>query len=136
MTKLSQKTLLIEQLKKIPVVQIACEKVGISRALYYVWRKKDKKFATDADQAILDGSLIINDLAETQLITAIREQNFQAIHLWLRSHHPKYSNKLEITGNINQTRGRDLTPMQRKNIAKALRLAALGKKYENKQKNQ
>ena len=35
-----EKLLLIEQLSKYPVVQVACEKTGVSRATYYRWREK------------------------------------------------------------------------------------------------
>ena len=38
------KELILEQLRKTPIVQVACEKTGIARATYYRWRKKDKRF--------------------------------------------------------------------------------------------
>jgi len=129
MKAISQKIMLIEQLKKTPVVQIACERVGISRAIYYVWRKKDKKFAEEADKAIIDGATLINDMAEAQLISAIKNQNFQAIHLWLRHHHPNYADKIEIKGQIDSS-DEKLTPKQAAIVKAALKLARFGKNYE------
>ena len=64
------KALLIEQLKKTPIVQIACEKVNVSRATLYRWKDEDPVFAKDVDDAIVDGHLMVNDLAESQLIRA------------------------------------------------------------------
>lgn len=117
-----QKKLLIEQLKKTPIVQFACEKISISRATYYRWRKDNKKFAKDADVAINEGSYLINDMAESQLISAIRDKNMTGIIYWLRHHHPQYNNRLEISGRLNIDDDK-LTPEQKALIKKALRLA-------------
>ena len=38
--QMHNKTIILEQLQKAPIVQIACEKTGISRATYYRWRKE------------------------------------------------------------------------------------------------
>jgi len=122
MKKRKEKEKLISELKEIPIVQIACQKTGISRATFYRWKKRDKKFAQNIDRAIFEGSLFINDLAESQLISAIKEQNMPSITFWLKHHHPIYTNKLEITGHIEQVEPK-LTPSQKKIIKEALKLA-------------
>lgn len=94
------KQTLIDQLNKTPIIHVACEKTGIARATYYRWRKDDEKFAAAADEAIHEGERIINDMAESQLISAIRDKNMTAIIFWLKSHHPLYANKVEVTGRI------------------------------------
>lgn len=94
------KQTLIDQLNKTPIIHVACEKTGIARATYYRWRKEDEKFAAVADEAIHEGERIINDMAESQLISAIRDKNMTAIIFWLKSHHPLYANKVEVTGRI------------------------------------
>ena len=38
----------------------------------------------------------MNDLAESQLLKAVKDGNMSAIAFWLRSRHTSYSNKLEI----------------------------------------
>jgi hypothetical protein len=86
-----EKELLLEQFRKMPIVQIACEKTGIGRATYYRWRKDDQKFANQADLALEDGNRLINDIAESQLLSAIRDKNMTAIIFWLKSHHPTTS---------------------------------------------
>lgn len=89
--------LLLEQLKKTPIVQIACEKIGIGRSTYYRWRDDDKEFAKLADKALHEGSLLVNDLAESQLLSAVRDKNMTAIIFWLKHHHKAYANRLEIS---------------------------------------
>lgn len=120
----AMKTSMVEQLKKTPIVQIACEKIEISRATYYRWRTDDKAFAESADAAITEGSLLINDLAESQLVSAIRDKNFGAIVFWLKHHHRAYTTKVEINANINKVT-EQLTPEQEEIVREALRLAAL-----------
>lgn len=66
-----QKKLLLEQLTKTPIVQIACEKSGVGRATYYRWRKDDPDFAREADASLKEGRLLVNDMAESQLMSAI-----------------------------------------------------------------
>jgi len=121
----------IQQLKEMPIVQIACKKANISRASYYRWRQ-DPKFAKAADAAIVEGEAFITDMSESQLISLIRDRNFQALQLWLRHHHPKYGNKVEVTGHLN-VKEEPLTSEQEELVKKALGLAGL---LENKQTEQ
>lgn len=121
--QIKQKELLLELLKKTPVVQIACEKAGVGRATYYRWRKEDAKFLDLSDQALLDGSLIINDMAESQLMSAIKDKNMTAIIFWLKHHHPAYLTKVEITS--SQTKDPTLTPEQEESVKKALIMAGI-----------
>ncbi len=58
--------LLLDCLRKTPIIQIACEKSGISRATYYRWRKENPKFGKMADEAIVEGESFINDMSESQ----------------------------------------------------------------------
>jgi ACT domain-containing protein len=118
------KELLIEQLKRTPIVELACQKVGIGRATYYRFRKDDKNFGKAADEAIIEGSLLVNDIAETQLIGAIKDKNMSAILFWLKHHHPAYKNKLEVTGEL-KTSLEALTPEQEALVKRALKLAGL-----------
>lgn len=113
----AEKKVLLEQLRKIPIVQIACERADIGRTTYYRWRREDEKFKKAADEAMLDGEEMINDLSESQLITLIKEKNFSAIQLWLRQHHPKYRTKVELTAKIEDE---SLTPEEESLVRKAL----------------
>lgn len=127
-----QKNAVCEQLKKTPIVQIACEKVGLSRATYYRWRKTDKKFAEEADKSLCEGILLINDLAESQLLSAIHDKNMTAIIFWLKNRHRDYAQKLEISA---KPEDKKLTPEERKMVKQALELGALLPEPENEQPN-
>ncbi|HVM73342.1 MAG TPA: hypothetical protein VMU13_00475 [Candidatus Paceibacterota bacterium] len=124
-----EKAALLEQLKKTPIVHIACEKAGVGRATYYRWRGEDAQFRKQADAALTEGEALITDMSESQLITLIKEKNFSAIHLWLRQHHPKYANRVEITERVSVSD--DLTPEQKKIVEEALRLANLSSQEHN-----
>jgi DNA-binding transcriptional ArsR family regulator len=84
---------LIECLKKTSIIQIACQQADVSRATYYRWLEKDEKFKQEADEAKKEGSDVINDLAESGLIKAIKEGNITAIFYRLNHCHPDYSDK-------------------------------------------
>lgn len=128
--KCEQKQQLIEQLKKVPIIQIACEKLGISRMTYYRWHKEDEEFADAADQAIADGSGLVNDLAESQLMTAIKNGNVTAIIFWLKHHHRNYATKVEVTAKLQQPL-EALTPDQQALVEQALQLAGLTAENDN-----
>ncbi len=117
----AQKSLMIEQLKKTPIVQVACEKTGISRATYYRWYKADKEFAKKSDEALCEGSSLVNDMAESQLMAAIRDKNMTAIVFWLKHHHALYAPTMQIKHTIEDD---NLTPEQEALVRNALRLAS------------
>ena len=74
----------LEQLRKTPILQVACEKLGVHRMSVYRWRKEDAAFDKAIDSALLDGQLLVNDLAESQLISAIKDRNMHAVMAWLK----------------------------------------------------
>jgi LytS/YehU family sensor histidine kinase len=61
------------------------------------------------------------DVAENQLFSLIGEKKFEAIRLYLSTHNSRYSNKLEIKGNIKQ----ELTTAEKKLLKEALKRAEL-----------
>jgi hypothetical protein len=124
-----EKAALIEQLRKTPVIQIACEKTGVSRMTYYRWRE-DEEFAKAADEALIDGKSLVNDLAESQLLSALREGEAWSVQYWLRHHHLDYSNKLEITAKAASDK---LTPEQQEQLDRALALAGVLPASDSKQ---
>ncbi|KKW30102.1 MAG: hypothetical protein UY72_C0022G0001 [Candidatus Uhrbacteria bacterium GW2011_GWD2_52_7] len=113
-----QKTLLIEQLRRTPIVQVACEKTGIGRASYYRWRKDDEEFAKACDEAMQEGVELVSDLAESKLINSIKEQNHGAISFWLRHRHPAYADKLQVRAKVETDNS--LTPEQEELVRRAL----------------
>lgn len=126
------KKLFLENLKKIPIIQVACEKAGISRATVYRWREKDKKFRKILDEALSQGEALINDMGESQLISLMKEKNFSAIRFWLNHRHDKFKERVEITTKSEEQE--KLSPEQQKIVKEALKLASFGKKKMNNKK--
>lgn len=122
--KSKNKKLLIEQLRKTPIIQIVCEKLNIARSTFYRWKNEDKKFSKEVDDAIIEGNGLINDLAESKLISAIKDQNMTGIIFWLKNHHRTYADKLEINGKLEHSKI-ELTKEQKKIVRQALKLASL-----------
>ncbi len=83
----------LEHLSSTPIVQVACQKAGVSRATYYRWRNEDSKFQEKSDLALKEGVSLINDMAESQLLSLIREKHPTSIYYWLNHRHPEYSDK-------------------------------------------
>ncbi len=126
------KQAILDQLKKTPIIQIACEKLSISRMSFYRWKTEDEEFARKIDEALLDGQLLVNDLAESQLISAIKDRNMSAVMSWLKHHHPSYRTRVQIEGTVNTIQ--ELSDEQKELVRKALTLAKLNlDDYESKE---
>lgn len=127
------KQALIEALKEMPIIQIACKKSGVSRATYYRWRNEDRKFKRQSEAAMEQGFEYVNDMSESQVVALIREKKLPAITLWLRHHHQRYGAKTKnypVLATIE-----DLTPEENKIMLEALALAS-GKSTHNYDGNQ
>jgi hypothetical protein len=92
-----EKTLFLEMIKKTPIIQLACEKSGISRSTFYRWCNQDSEFKTQSNQAIKEGLLIMNDYVESKLLNLIKENHPNAIFYWLNNRHPDYSPKILLS---------------------------------------
>ena len=124
-----EKQKLLEQLKKVPIVQVACERAGVPRSTFYRWRKDDAEFLSDCEVALEQSSAIINDMAESQLINAIKNQNMTAIIFWLKHHHKAYETRIAVKGKL-EFEQKTLTPEQEELIKKALQMLRLNKMSE------
>lgn len=131
------KNAFLEELKKIPIVLVACEKSGISRNSVYHWKRDDKGFSKDMDEALAEGEALVNDMSESQLLTLIKEKSWQAISFWLRHRNPKFRDKIEVTSKVEDSG--ELTPIQAEIVNKALQLAQIlpikNQTYDNQQNN-
>ncbi len=122
--KTTDKKSLIERLEKMPIVEVACKQIGLSRATYYRWRRDDEVFADDCDEAIEHSSAMINDMAESQLIQSIKDKNMTAIVFWLKHHHKNYETRVNVQGVIKH-QADVLTDEQSDLVERALKLAGL-----------
>lgn len=117
------KKIILGHLRRIPIIQVACEKAGISRATVYRWKNEDEKFAKDMEDALSEGEALINDMSESQLIYLIKDRNFSAIRFWLNHRHNEFRDRMEVTTKIEKQE--KLTPEQEKTVREALKLASL-----------
>lgn len=115
---------LLAKLAKLPFVEAACKQAGVPRSTYYRWRKDDPDFAAACDEAIEHSSDLINDMAESQLISAIKDKSMSAITFWLKHHHAAYRTRLEVNANVTTVQ-QELSPEQAAVVQEALRLAGL-----------
>lgn len=112
----------VEILSKSPVIQPACERCGISRSTLYRWKSEDKEFSDAVDKASAEGRALVSELCESKLITAIKNENLGAIKYWLWANDPRYSNKLELKGQVTVI-PKQLSPEQEASIKRALLLS-------------
>jgi len=111
------------ELKKVPIVLVACEKSGISRNSVYRWKREDKEFSKIMDEALAEGEALVNDMSESQLLTMVKEKNWSAISFWLRHRNPRFRDKIEVTSKTEDAD--ELTPAQAEVIKQALKLARI-----------
>ena len=124
----------LEQLKRTPTIETSCQKVSVSRATVYRWVNASKQFEKKVNEALTKGREFMLDVAETQLFSLIGDKEMSAIRLYLSTHSPRYSNKLELSGSVS-TKDEPLTKEQKKLIRQALNLSSLrnyGKKEKRK----
>jgi len=90
MKKLSLKNKLVAELERTPIIQVACDKVGISRNTFYRWRNDDPYFAQDVKEALGLGIELVNDVAESNVLNGIKNKDLRHTQFWLRHRHPSY----------------------------------------------
>lgn len=118
------KAQLLEQLGKTPIVQVAAERTGVPRSTIYKWKSSDPKFAKAVEEAIEQSSALINDMAESQLISSIKEGNMTGIIFWLKYHHRRYETRIKVDANVKHE-SEELTPEQAALVEQALKNAGL-----------
>jgi len=102
------KAAIVKRLSEVRIVEIACKSVGISRATYYRWLKDDRQFAWDCEDAIRMGTETICDLAESQIVSKIRNGDFKASTYFLEKHHKDYMPRpRSSSGGEREPRGLD-----------------------------
>ncbi len=123
----------LEQLKRTPTIETACQKVTVARSTVYRWIKENKKFEKQVDDSLFEGRNFMSDIAENQLFSLIGEKKIEAIRLYLSTHNPRYSNKIELSGSVSH-KDEALTKEQKKLIREALKLSSLRHHEKEKKK--
>ena len=87
--KRHRKHKLIEELKKTPIIELACNNIGISRQTYYRWLDILPNFQAEVEEAMNYGISHINDVCESKVLKKIQNDDWRAIKYWLDHNHPK-----------------------------------------------
>lgn len=114
----------LEHLKAIPIIEVACKKANIARATYYRWRTEDSDFLRNSEDALEEGIALINDMTESQLIGLIKEKKFQAVQFWLRHNHQRFLLKEKEHSLLKPRKDVVLSRDQEKSLKKALAMYA------------
>lgn len=115
-----QKELLLGHLRTVPIINLACAKIGISRATFYRWCEESEDFKTDIENAKIDGIENINDLSESQLVALLKEKKFQAVAFWLRNRHKAYMSEEKKDMFIRAQKKVELNQHQKELLKEAL----------------
>lgn len=91
MKRHKKENIFLEQIRTVPNISVACEKVGLSRNTIYRWCNEDPEFKKQLDEALNLGTASVNDLAESKLISQINSGNMRAIMYWLDNNKKNYA---------------------------------------------
>ena len=122
MTQAKRKKIILEELAKVPILEIACNKAGVSRMSVYRWQKSDSEFAKQMNEALHGGKDLISDVAESQLIAAVKRGQISALIFWLKHHRDDYKARLEISGELRHIR-EEMTDEEFELFSETLKLA-------------
>lgn len=93
MKKYRKAKLFLEELKKTPVVSAVCKQLDVSRQSVYRWIKEDPDFKKVYDECMLQGIDNVNDLAISQTINKIKQNDSGMIKYWLSHNHRTFMRK-------------------------------------------
>lgn len=96
MKKNRVKDAFLEHLRKVPIVQAACEQVGVSRNSVYTWRNTDPSFRKQMEEALAEGEALMNDITENQLLSLISEKHWPAISFWLTKRNSRFRDRVDV----------------------------------------
>jgi hypothetical protein len=81
---------LVEELEKTPLIQVACDKVGISRNTFYRWLKENKELLARVNEALSLGTGLVSDVALSNVLEGIKRKDAMYTKYWLSHKHPDF----------------------------------------------
>lgn len=92
---------LVEEIEKTPLVQVACDKVGISRNTFYRWVKEDPELPTRINEAMSLGMGVVNDVAVSNVLEGIKKKDVGYTKYWLTNNHPNFKKQPVPRSNLD-----------------------------------
>lgn len=83
-------TKLLEELERTPLIQTACEKIGISRNTFYRWINEDEELFEQANHALSLGMGLVNDVALSNVLSGIKNKDTKYTIYWLSHKHQDF----------------------------------------------
>lgn len=123
------KKAVLEQLRRTPIIEVSCDKVGIHRTTLYRWMRQSPTFQKEVDAALAEGRVVVSDIAESQILSLIKDKKMDAIRFWLTNNSARYANKLELSGKI--ATDEPLTPEQKAIVKRAVELSSFNNRNKN-----
>ncbi len=114
---------ILEELERTPIIQVVCEKLGISRQTFYRWMNESEENFNDVKKALSAGVNLVNDVAESNILNAIKNKDLASTKYWLSHRHESYKKPFthrDATGDIFEMKRIEDYYRNRKNIEKAL----------------
>jgi hypothetical protein len=81
---------ILEELERTPIIQVVCEKFGISRQTFYRWMNESEDNFNDVNKAMGFGVGLVNDVAESNVLTGIKNKDAAYTKYWLSHRHEAY----------------------------------------------
>lgn len=81
---------ILEELERTPIIQVVCEKFGISRQTFYRWMNESEDSFNDVNKALGFGVGLVNDVAESNVLTGIKNKDAAYTKYWLSHRHEAY----------------------------------------------
>jgi hypothetical protein len=81
---------LVEELERTPLIQTACEKIGITRNTFYRWVKEDEELFKRVNEALSLGTGLVNDVAISNVLSGIKNKDPMFTKYWLDRKHPDF----------------------------------------------
>lgn len=85
-----EKIRILECLRKIPVIEVACRAAGVSRGTCYRWMDEDPTFAERVKQALREAVDLVSDKAESNIIAKINAGDIPTSKYWLDNRKKEY----------------------------------------------
>ncbi len=81
---------ILEELERTPIIQVVCEKFGISRQTFYRWMNENEDSFNDVNKALGFGIGLVNDVAESNVLAGIKNKDAGYTKYWLSHRHSAY----------------------------------------------
>ncbi len=123
--KIHKKKEFLDELRRVPLISYACDKVGIARQTYYRWIEANQDFKNEVGLAMQEGADKVNDMANSQLFKSINNGELRAIIYWNEKQSDrinKMANRLQ--GKTENVSTEDIVKLATKNILEELHIGS------------